>query len=601
MGNELFDIVNPTYLRALHDIFSDRNHCATAILDVHTQPVTSESNHCRFCREIRRTKSGLKICRESDLMGMQLARTRFAQRGLAEPVFYKCEYGLVDACAPIVLDTKIIGYLMAGQFRCDPSSPTRADQDGTDRADKAARKESPKAMFAELATNDSPKFKRLLAEAGQNEDESINEDFLLTLFAEVPTFDLEQFLSFYKELTELITLLTTFITKLRSWHKPEQAYEFTKRVIGIETVEDLYELMVTDLPLLIDAVGASIFVVHHDNREGDRLVLQKTSFSQLKPYEKTAYYKRGEGLTGWVWANKRCLRIKNLQNPEELNLYTDLKWKKKHDDSKHHSSFLAVPMIGHTGEVLGVLRLPHKKGDVPFTSDDEIFLCFLADHLSKVIECQAAEDIIQRATGHSGLANAAAGLLAASSQKEILEAGLNSSVDLFGKDGKMYFMNLLLPGRKRWKIKKTRGDLDFTGKWEGRHFSILEGLTGKILSTAMKTKSDDGDIRFDLEEALKNGNYVDVVSNGQSSMAAPIRWGSRVYGAIAIVSDKQYEFTRDKDLRMLESLTVLIGIALHYYEQRQSKIIKALLYLVEFAHFLWSRVPTKPQAVDDQV
>ena len=344
--------------------------------------------------------------------------------------------------------------------------------------------------------------------------------------------------------------------------------------------------MVNELPSLFDAVGCSIFVVHHDNKEGDRLVLQKTSYEKLSAEEKTAYYEKGEGLTGWVWANKNCLRIKNLKNSEELKLYPGLEWKNgKHNDSDNHSSFLAVPMCEHTGEVLGVLRLPHKMGDIPFTRDDEIFLRFLADHLSKVIECQTAKDAIQQATGRLGLARAAAEILAARSKKEILNAGLISSTDLFGTIGKMHFMNLLLPGNSKWKIADDRGSLAFAGERKGRKFSIHEGLSGKILRTAMSTKSNDGDIKYDLEYARKQNEYVDLVPEGRSAMAAPILWGDEVYGVVAVVSDKQYEFAREKSLRILENLATLIGIALHNYEQHRSKIIQALLYM---GHFLWN-------------
>ncbi len=239
-------------------------------------------------------------------------------------------------------------------------------------------------------------------------------------------------------------------------------------------------------------------------------------------------------------------------------------------------------MFGCTGEVLGVLRLPHKMGHLPFTSDDEIFLRFLADHLSKVIESQAAKDVIQQATGRLGLASAAADLFAARSKKEILDAGLNSSSLLFEATGKMHFMNLLLPNGLKWKINDAKGSLDFTGKWKGRHFSIHEGLTGKILRTAMNTKANEGDIKYDLKDASMKGEYVDLVSNARSAMAAPILWGKRVYGVVAIANEKKYEFTREKDLRILESLAILIGIALHNYDQRRSKIIKTLLWLLRF-------------------
>ncbi|MHC4595054.1 MAG: GAF domain-containing protein [Planctomycetota bacterium] len=426
----------------------------------------------------------------------------------------------------------------------------------------------------------------------------MDENKLRGFFEQTREYDLNKFKSFYNKLIDLVDLLNAFVAEIRSVHKPEMAYKFMQGAIGIKSVEDLYELMVTDLPLLFDAVGASIFVVHYDPHEGNRLVLQKTSYSGLKSEVKTAYYEIGQGLTGWVWANKRCLRIKNLENQEELNTYQDLEWRGgTHNDSDDHSSFLAVPMFNHTGEVLGVLRLPHKMGHLPFTSDDEIFLRFLADHLSKVIECQAAEDVIEQATGPSGLANAAAEIFAARSPKEIFNAGLNSSIALFEATGKMHFLNLLLPDGLKWKIENDRGMLDFAGKWRGRLFSIHEGLTGKVFRTAINTKANEGDIKYDLKKASKIGEYIDVVPNARSAMAAPILWGKHVYGVVAIASDKRYEFTREKDLRILESLTALIGIALHNYEQRRSKIIKTLLCL---GRFLWRRVVRiRYEAIDD--
>ena len=585
MGNELFDIVDPTHLHSLHDIFSDKTNCASAILDEHTQPITSESRHCDFCREIRKSSSGLKICRESDRIGMRLARTKFEETKIPGPVFYICKHGLVDFCAPIVVSSEVMGYLMGGQFRCASSDPAARDQHGKKRARKADREEFLKDIFRRLATNNSPKLDELLSRVDGN-DESVDDNALREFFEQTQTFDFKQFKLFYEELKNLINLLNAFIAKLRNLHKPEKAFNFMRGAIGIKNVVDLYELMVTELPSLFGAVGASIFVVHHDHEAGDRLVLQKTSFDDLKAEEKTAYYNRGQGLTGWVWSNKCCLRIKNLENQEELNSYPDLKWERLHNDSNDHSSFLAVPMIGHTGEVLGVLRLPHKMGDIPFTSDDEIFLRFLADHLSKVIECQAAKDVIQQTIGRSGLANAAAELFAARSQKEIFEAGLNSSIMLFEASGKMHFLNLLLPNGKKWKIKIARGTLDFTGTWKDRHFSIHEGLSGKVLRRAMNTKANEGAIRFDLKEASKKGEYIDLTSKAKSAMAAPILWGSKVYGVIAIASEKQYEFTQEKDLRILESLAVLIGIALHNYDQRRSRIIKILVCLFRFVHLL---------------
>lgn len=591
----LREIVDPAYLYALHDITASNINCPIAILDKQVQPITPELGHCTFCREIRTTKAGVKLCRDSDRKGMTLVRRNFEHSQSLEPVFYKCSLGLIDVCAPIIVCNEIKGYLMSGQLRFDFAT-IQANQQNRKQAPNAPNKSSLEEIFRTLAIDDALILDKLLDETRQ-QGESIDEDFLRNSFRQIPSFSFNQFESFYTAFSQLANLLNEFTNKLYILHKPEITRDFMRDAIKIQNVEGLYEIMANKLPLLFDAVGASIFVVHHDCEEGDRLVLQKTSFPDLKSKEKTAYYKYGEGLTGWVWANKRSLRIRNIKNPEEIKGYENLKWEQKYNDSSHHNSFLAVPIIGHNRVVLGVLRLPHKNGDVPFTNGDEIFLRFLADHLSKVIECQMAEDIVEQATGRSGLSNVATNIFCARSRREIIDASLNSSVQLFETTGKMHYLNLNLPGNLKWKIEAVRGQLDFSSAWQYREFSIKEGLSGKVIRGA-KDKGK-GDIKYDLEDARKRGEYVDLVHNGRSAMAAPIIWGPKVFGAICIVSEKKYEFIREKDLRILESLGVLIGVALQNYEQRRSKIVKTFLCLFRFGRPLWDMIVRLSRPVAD--
>ena len=213
MGNELFDIVNPTYLHSLHDIFTDKFRCNSTILDKNCQPITPESRLCDFCQEIRKTKSGFKICRDSDRRGMKLACERYEKLKRPEPVFYKCNHGLIDFCAPIVVGDEILGYLMSGQFR---------------NASKDTSKVPPTI---------SPDIETLRAQAKIN-DEYVDEDALYNLYNQTISFDSKQFELFYNDFKNLTDSLNAFIAKVRGLHKPEKAYKFMKEATGIKNVED---------------------------------------------------------------------------------------------------------------------------------------------------------------------------------------------------------------------------------------------------------------------------------------------------------------------------------------------------------------------------
>lgn len=559
---ELTDIADPSHLQALLEIFSDVTHLPAVILDYKARPITFELNHCEFCREVRRAKIGVQDCRASDRHGIKLARDNFIKTKEPKPHFYVCRCGLVDFSAPLVVEGKILAYLFGGQFRCS-------------------------CVEKDLCTPDEPQLDSLKDVVGI-EKKSPDISTLEKYYQSMDILDQTQFKEI-RQKAELLTLeINNIISKLYEWRRVKVYDDFMTKAVGTQTIEDLLNLMVDKLPDIIEAKHCSIFIVQRDYDEDcDRLVLRRTSYQELKPEENTAYYDKGEGLTGWVWKHKRSLRLDNLQDPAELaqSQFDDLYWKQKYNDSNEHTSFLCVPMIGRNYEVIGVIRMPHKKDAGVFTKHDDIFLNFLANHLSYVIEYKRAEGKFAHAIGSGGLVNAATELAGTRSYRQILNITVKNSLELFGRSGKRHFVNILGRTRKRWKVVQTGGELGLRAEWVGREFDDNEGLTGKVINKGIPI------LLSDLEKAAERGDYIVAAKNGKSAMSAPIRWGNRVYGAISIVSDRKFDFTIEEDLKLLENFAVIVGSAIRNSRFRvPSLVVNAFCLAFEAVYKLACRL-----------
>lgn len=576
---ELSDIVDTSYLQAMHETFSDDMQSnngiqvASAILDEEASPITFELNHCSFCKEVRKTKAGVQQCRLSDRKGIELARKKFEETKKPKPVFYICRQGLVDFCAPVTIGEKIVAYFFGGQFRC-----------------------SCKYEYRDIKTPDQPTLNGLLDVAKKNKEEpdvtELNAKFKNT--QELNQGDFDKLKDAARALTHQ---LNSVVKKLDEWKGVKMVDDFMKKAVKVHTIEGLFKLTVDSLPGMMEARYCSIFTVQQNNNEEERLVLQKTSYPGLQSNEKSAYYDKGEGLTGWVWKNARSLRLKDVKNRAELSQYLGLEWKGKHNDSDEHKGFLCVPMIGRRGEVIGVIRMPHKirkpdetEEERGFTRHNEVFLNFLARHLSWVMEYQAVEDKFEHAVGPVGvedkfeyiakpasisLLDAATKLARAFSHDEIFETTLRNSLALFGGEGKEHFVCSHKPGSEKWKIECAGGGLDLDVKWIGKDFHTSQGITGRAIRENRVLFSSN------LQQSENNGEYLRPVEDGESIVSVPLYWGNEVYGAISIISNKKFEFSVEKQ-QVLVKLGELAGAAIRNAKFRRNvlrllwKIIRKL-------------------------
>jgi len=117
-----------------------------------------------------------------------------------------------------------------------------------------------------------------------------------------------------------------------------------------------------------------------------------------------------------------------------------------------------------------------------------------------------------------------------------------------GGKGKTYFLNLHRPKSQYWKVREIGGNNDIATSWEGREFNVSEGLTGYMIKRYESSFRKEPFLLHNLERAKTKYGYIEAVPNGESVMIASLVHADKIYGVIAVVSDRKFEFSeKDKD------------------------------------------------------
>jgi GAF domain-containing protein len=457
-----------------------------------------------------------------------------------------CEMGLLDCCAPIVgrdeNDTQIIlAYLFFGQMRCGRGTPPRQTP--------------PNPTLDPLL--------QLLPTAFDDAQRQQQRQRLDAAFRQVRDLSPRQYQTIDRSIRWASNLVNLAVQKLQESRRVADNAAFMEEAVRAGNLDDLLNLIVTDVPALIQAKYCSVFTVIRGHvsdgksaADDDRLVLRRSSYPGLKKDENRAAYRMNEGLTGWVWAHKRSLRVNDVRNSAEVEaLYPGAHWsgesgnKPKYPDSTDHYGFLCVPMFGPTGEVTGAIRMPHKINPLThFTKQDETFLTFLARHLAWVFECQVLKDSRERAMA---LTRAVKAVLATRSEGELDEVATSHAQQLFryGSEQKRHYVFCSCDQRKKtWKVARDIGNMSVKPENRQRTYGCEEGLAG----WAMREKH--ACLEVDLADAERQGRYIGLVEGAESAMAAPLILDGETLGVIAIVSGEKFAFSSNGDLRTLGEL-----------------------------------------------
>ena len=113
---ENFNLKNFSDLKILQQIqesFSIATGLASVLADVRGIHIGPGSGFSKFCNRLRSHQEGCDSCTMSNYIAASIARKNM------RPYIYKCHAGLIDMVVPIIVDSKFIGSMFAGQIKCN--------------------------------------------------------------------------------------------------------------------------------------------------------------------------------------------------------------------------------------------------------------------------------------------------------------------------------------------------------------------------------------------------------------------------------------------------------------------------------------------------
>jgi transcriptional regulator with GAF, ATPase, and Fis domain len=327
----------------------------------------------------------------------------------------------------------------------------------------------------------------------------------------------------------------------------------------------ILRLVVDKIPPLFHAGGASLFWLDHT---GQHIVMRET-YPENRQNIGVRSYKIGEGLTGWVAKTGHPLRVKNIEDKEELGrIDSSIKWADKYKGFKKASSeqktyqraFLAVP-IKIKGITVGVLRIAKTiDANREYSEQDEQLLVSIADHLSAIL---MKAELLQRAEAFDELVEPIL-LKSLGDLDAYLQLAANVVPTILNSSG----CSIIIKDEDSdsYVLKYTSQDNPFKEQIGLDRYKKGEGLTGWVLLSGKSIRindiGDEVEVRrkypgIDWRRRHKEFNFY--------FMAAPITTYIGVYGVIRLYKYKRAEsipFT-EEDEHLLSKYGNFLGVTLN--------------------------------------
>ncbi len=166
-----------------------------------------------------------------------------------------------------------------------------------------------------------------------------------------------------------------------------------------------FDFLVAEVKKIFRADTVTLFLAD----EEDLLLAASTSPSLRQ--RKDVVYRRGEGLTGWVWESRRALRLRNTEDQEDPAHPHGLeregpKFSEARPNDPPPLQYLAAP-LRFAEIVFGVLRMSRAAGREQFSFADETALQYFADltgpQLAAWLRLKVAVAILDSATDAIGI------------------------------------------------------------------------------------------------------------------------------------------------------------------------------------------------------
>ncbi len=344
----------------------------------------------------------------------------------------------------------------------------------------------------------------------------------------------------------------------------EQLLEVTS-VFREHSQEKILKRTVDIIPSAFNWKGCSVFLY---NKHEDHIQLVRTSVKRPDNFEEI-FYRRGEGLTGWVFKHAKPLLLKDLDKKNEKQLsekYNDINWVGKFSESgsTQIKSFMAVPIISQSRNFLGVIRTVSDKSNFS-NSDLEIF-SLIAKYVAMAIENSEFLRQEKRKTNYLELLmKVGTQILSYFELDELLAfVAENTAKTISSETCEIY----LRKNENKNKLVLKGGYGIPSELIDVAEHKIGEGLTGTIVKDNQVIRSKNvlllpeykGKYRNQIKDHLKFGDRL-------TFLGVPINIKGETVGAIKLynkipneVSSTKY-FTED-DEKYLQILTDMISVSI---------------------------------------
>ncbi len=335
------------------------------------------------------------------------------------------------------------------------------------------------------------------------------------------------------------------------------------------------------IPSVFKWKGCSIFL--YDKYE-DVIRLARTSGLSSKTND-DIFYKRGEGLTGWVFEKQKPLLIRDLDKTDHQDLKkidVDLKWKGKfsESDSQKAKSFMAVPMISSSGSLIGIIRTAsdHKN----FTQSDLEVFALIARYAAMAIEnSQFIRKEKRKANYLELLMKIGTQMVSYFELDDLLSfVAENTAKTISAETCEIYL-----------RKKEHKNTLILKGGYgipseliNVAEHQVGEGLTGTIVKENRKIRSKNvlllseykGKYRNAIKDHLKYGDRL-------TFLGMPIKIKNEVIGAIKlynkILNQESGKYFTEEDEQYLQIITDMISVAIenvNYVDTMKLAAIKTM-------------------------
>ncbi len=392
-------------------------------------------------------------------------------------------------------------------------------------------------------------------------------------------------------------------------------------ISALTSLSNVLNIITTEIKDLMEAAGSSVYLVPDVNpsfqemlyRDGhefpfDRdehehiIVLAATTREDMKPQIGKAFYKQGEGITGWVCKNKTLLNIKDTSDTRELKaIDPDLEWKDVYNGSKYYykepgkKPLLIIPLVFDDRQ-LGVIKFLGKAHHQPFTDWDQKLASLVARIVSSTVRHSAEIasqkntilELIEIGSKHDKneifieLSKSMSELFRSEkSQIFMFNDDENSTLQLqfengrVVKDGKVYTRGV---GAIGWVYK--------TGKPLVINDLCLFNTITHLSNELLEKYSDSTSINETDREIVSTQREDTISQYPITFIAAPVKQDGEVMGVLAAQSKYGNSFRRSKAFSHAEDLKLansFARIACNALEYEQEKLKADLLLGLAFA------------------